>query len=101
MKLIEKIKDIIFRAKDYNKSAYYFNKQFIQKILHNKPIYRVDILQAIKYNYCGLRCDGICASISRMCRFCLNKNSSLRGMGCIEAKNYFPNSHVLMLTTFT
>lgn len=89
MKLIEKIKNIIFRNKDYNSSADYFNKKFAHKILHNEPIYRVDILRAVKYNYRGLRDSGICASISRICRIYLNKNSSLRDMNYRETKKLF------------
>ncbi len=86
MKLIEKIKDIIFRVKDYNRSADYFNNKFELKLLHNEPIYRVDILRAVKYNYRGLRGGGICTSITRICRVCLNENYSMRWMDCMEAK---------------
>ena len=89
MKLIEKIKNIIFRNKDYNRSADYFNKKFAHKILHNEPIYRVDILRAVKYNYRGLRGDGICTSISKMCRIHLKQNASLRDMNYKETKNLF------------
>lgn len=90
MGLIEKIKNIIFKSKDYNRSADYFNNKFELKLLHNEPIYRVDILRAVKYNYRGLRGDGICTSISRMCRIHLKQNSSLRCMEYTEAKELFP-----------
>lgn len=90
MKLIEKIKNIIFRNKDYNRSADYFNKKFDRKLIHNKPIYRVDILRAVKYDYFGLRGGGICTSITKIFRVCFNKNSSLRCMDCMEAKKIFP-----------
>lgn len=83
MKLIEKIKNIIFKSKDYN-------NKFELKLLHNEPIYRVDILRAVKYNYRGLRGGGICTSITRICRVCLNENYSMRWMDCMEAKKLFP-----------
>lgn len=91
MKLIEKIKDIIFRIKDYNsnRSADYYNEKFARKLLHNKPIYRVDILRAVKYDYRRLRMGGICTSISRICRLCIKENSSLRYMDCMDAKKLF------------
>lgn len=90
MKLIEKIKDLIFKNKDDNKSADYFNNKFEQKLLHNEPIYRVDILRAVKYNYNGLRQYGICTSISKICHIYLKKNPSLRRMDCEEANELFP-----------
>ena len=41
----------------------YYNIKFWYKLKFNKPIYRVDILRAIKYDYRNCRSYGICCSI--------------------------------------
>lgn len=41
----------------------YYNIKFWYKLKFNKPIYRVDILRAVKYNYGNHRKTGLCSSI--------------------------------------
>ncbi len=41
----------------------YYNIKFWYKLKFNKPIYRVDILRAVKYNYGNHRREGICFSL--------------------------------------
>jgi hypothetical protein len=41
----------------------YYNIKFWYKLKFNRPIYRVDVLKAVKYNYKNCREYGICTSI--------------------------------------
>ena len=48
----------------------YYNIKFWYKLKFNKPIYRIDILRAVKYNYENCRAYGICYSIHNINGHC-------------------------------
>jgi hypothetical protein len=67
----------------------YYNIKFWYKLKFNRPIYRVDVLRAVKYNYDDYKMGGICFSI-----ISIGVHYKLKiPVRCVHLKQVFPKLH--------